>query len=1291
MVCIARNMTESIPADAGDRNAGGRTEMVIDPLGNKGEMSRRVCGGRLTPVFAGIMMKIFRRLAAPVFFARSLSVVPEGAVVFFPLHRTLFCCGLAGMVAVKAAADGPAADLSPIEEMIRRMGEEGAASCRSEADFTDRYLCGKEFVGALFSAARALKAEGPFFDVLTDSVRQKRLSALGRQIAGVIEAEQRQMTERAGRLGKAAIDVMDERLEVLRDVAWTFSTEILDNVEKLRWLCPELGKAPDRNLLRFFRRINAVLNSIERLEVRGRDSAGISILVTLAPEEYYRFMETLDRQKLANEVSDRLVREVLANRSINIREGQGQNGRPFFSVGLTYKIAAEIGSLGDNTRFLREQVRNDRILQILAPVSAMGCSILSHTRWASVGAITEANCHPMDNLAQGDGAESCPLIHVCLNGDIDNYMELKKGLENEGVRIPAEISTDTKLIPLQIGRYLAGGDDICEAFRRAANDFEGSHAIAMHSDLAPGKLFLAQKGSGQAIFVGLGSGCFLPASEVYGFVEETSRYLKLDGESVVKGRSGKTQGQIVVLGADGAGELSGIKALYYDGTPIELTAGDVHETVITSRDIDRQGFSHYFLKEISEAPRSVEKTLLNRWQVDGDGRPRVVLDESAVPPPVLDALAEDRIRRIYFIGQGTAGVAASVCAGILDYYLSDSSVQVSALKASELSGSRLCDNNGDRSLSDALVVAISQSGTTTDTNRTVDLVRERGAFTLAIVNRRDSDLTFKTDGTIYTSSGRDVEMSVASTKAFYAQIVAGALLGLFIAALRRRRPAGFVAEEVRQLLALPSHMRDVLGLGPAIEASAKRLAAGRTYWAAVGSGPNKAAADEIRIKLSELCYKTISSDYVEDKKHIDLSSEPLIIVCAAGARPSVIGDIIKDTAIFKAHKAAPVVIADAGEARFGPYAEDVFLVPAVGEHLSPILNTLAGHLWGYHAALAINEGSRLLYRFREDVRRSVEASAEKGLDVYESILERPFREKIASFYRQFRNLNISGKLPGILGIEAASDLTLLLKYLSGRLPVSDFELDFGVKGTALNMLNRLFVCLGEAINAMARPVDAIKHQAKTVTVGTSRIQEKLEGILFSAIEEHGISPSQLINRNILVLKNLQGIVSEIRGSILYRIRSLDLLGEPTDQTAIEVVRKGGTLKPIPSRVESDRRLKGTKRIIVKEGNVYIGKGRKDDRSIVVIPVISTSPETPNLIDHLLLLHISFTLDVSLENRIKALGGKYERIKNIVQENSVAWDDRLLDQVEVEELFGRSAEKIAEFIVSKVNGGGPLSV
>ena len=155
-----------------------------------------------------------------------------------------------------------------------------------------------------------------------------------------------------------------------------------------------------------------------------------------------------------------------------------------------------------------------------------------------------------------------------------------------------------------------------------------------------------------------------------------------------------------------------------------------------------------------------------------------------------------------------------------------------------------------------------------------------------------------------------------------------------------------------------------------------------------------------------------------------------------------------------------------------------------------------------------------------------------------------------------------------------------------------------------------------------------------------------------------------------------------QGSILYRISSLNLLGEPDDQTTIEVLNKRGKTASIPSRVETDKSLKGSKRIIVREGNVYVGKGRKDDRSILVIPLLSSVPSRASRIEHLLLLHIAFKEDASLTQKIRALGGKYEHIKNIVQENSVTWDDALLEMVSIEELFGRSAEKLGEFIVSR---------
>jgi glucosamine--fructose-6-phosphate aminotransferase (isomerizing) len=340
-----------------------------------------------------------------------------------------------------------------------------------------------------------------------------------------------------------------------------------------------------------------------------------------------------------------------------------------------------------------------------------------------------------------------------------------------------------------------------------------------------------------------------------------------------------------------------------------------------------------------------------------------------------------------------------------------------------------------------------------------------------------------------------------------------------------------------------------------------------------------------------------------------------------------------------------------------------------------------GHIWGYYAALAINDGSRFLHDFRSDLQATIDRYADDGLDIYEVVLEKSFREKIADFYQRFRSRRQTGRLPA--GFEFAADLTLLLKYLTGRLPVSDFEIDFNVKGTAANMLNTFFAHIGDAINQMSRPVDAIKHQAKTVTVGTSRISEKVEGILFDALGDHEIGLGQLINRNIIVLKNLQGVIARINGSILYQIDNLNLLGEVTDATTIAVLKKGGILAKLPSRVESDNHLKGTKRIIVRQGNVYIGKGRKDGRSIVVIPIISDDPAKPNHIANLLLLNIAFKEAVPLGDKIKALGGKFEHIQNIVQESSVAWADDYIDRLSMEDLFGLSAEKIGEMLLESV--------
>ena len=1240
---------------------------------------------QIISIIKGLIGFALPYLLFDVYFGRSSAGLPDNSIVFFPCSENILCCGIAGLVSFKGKKKTDHIDLASLNEIALKIAEKGYMNCTlNNKSLIIDYLGSQELIDSFLHSVQSLKGDDYFAECFAGKDIQNELSKLSDNLNDIIDSESRLLSDNMGLLDADIVDTMSRRIEDLKDVSWCITSEILDNIAKVRELFNRNFQHITFSTLKIVKNINAVLNAIDRLEVRGRDSAGISLVFILEKAEFERFKEKLGESGNINffdQFRKRSSQDVLVNMDIDVHETKDESGEACVCIAITYKIAAEIGSLGDNISFLRDQIKNDPIFQGLILCQYKYHTIEAHTRWASVGAITEPNCHPVDNKGTINISDKSGIIHVCLNGDIDNYIKLKEEYESKGNFIHKDITTDTKIIPLQIEKYILQGNDLEEAFRLAVNDFEGSHAISMHSDLAPGKLFLAQKGSGQAIFIGLSEDHYMPTSEVYGFVEQTPFYLKMDGEQVVEGKDGKIQGQIFVLSQESGGSLQDIRAMFYDGTHVEIGEKDIKRTQITSRDIDRQKFPHYFLKEISEAPVSVEKTLQNCWKIEEDGKQRYVLtlDEKVFPISIQQAFINNKIRRVYFVGQGTAGVAAQVCADILNYYIDEPSFIACSFKASELSGFKLNEYDDQNSMADALVVAISQSGTTTDTNRTVDMVKERGAHTIAIVNRRDSDISFKVDGVMYTSSGRDIEMSVASTKAFYSQIIAGAVLSLKIASLKGLRKDEFITEEIRQIQKIPSHMRRVLSMKKEIEKSAQKLAATKNYWAAVGSGPNKASADEIRIKLSELCYKTISSDYIEDKKHIDLSSEPLIIVCAAGTKRNVIGDIIKDTAIFQAHKATPVVIADEDEKGFDAYAEDVFHVPVVSQHLAPILNTMVGHIWGYYAALAINEGSKFLYAFREDLQGTIDNYADKGLDVYEIVLEKSFREKIARFYKEFRAKKIEKKFP--TSIAKASDLTLLLKYLAGRLPVAEFEIDFEKKGTALNMLNTLFEYIGESINYMSRPVDAIKHQAKTVTVGTSRISEKLEGLLFDEVSKRNFSVSQLINRNIIVLKNLQVVISHIEGSTLYKIGNLNFLGEPTNDTTIEVLEKNGSLKIIPSRVEKDTKLKGTKRIIVRQQNVYIGKGRKDDRSILVIPIISDSPEMPNMIEYLLLLNISFKEEIPLAAKIKALGGKYEHIQNIVQENSIVWDDNYLESVEIQELFGRSAEKIGELIVS----------
>ncbi len=1246
---------------------------------------------------------------------KSMEQACENSIILFPYFPNSLNCGISALVAYKGTDNIDKSDtIGKMEKLVQKIQN----TLPNPESYT-KYLGGNITLKNLLNNAHTLRQNKTFLAIFSNQLLENRIEKLSKTLFDIAVTEKKAFKHKMAHMTHRDVKIVADRIEKLQDTWWCLEKEILNNIIKIKALSDHIPeqkyyKTNDFSCsihpIEIFKQINAVLNSLDRLEVRGRDSAGISLIFTFTKPEFENFRKSLIKEGLSDRLKQRTNKKVLKNNCITIEDSytienelaannhngsnygkathdDGSQGKSnhFVTISIVYKTASEIGALGDNVKFIRTQVKNDRLLHLICTHKFLFHTISSHTRWASVGDITEANCHPVDNVPTDKLIEKNGILHVSLNGDIDNYLELKYEYEARYDQIHPEITTDTKLIPLQIEHYLKQGNNIEESFRLAVNDFNGSHAISMHTNLAPDKLFLAQKGSGQAIFVGIAPDHYIAASELYGIIEETHTFIKLQGEK---------KGQIVTLSQNSKGGVSGIKSFFYNKTPITIKESDILTSSISSRDIDRQDYPHYFLKEISESPKSVEKTLENKWKIidspKGNNKDlpnfyKIVLNKSVVPQSLIKVLKAKKIKKIIFIGQGTAGVAAQGCAEILKYYLSAIRMEIKALKSSELSGFNILDQASKDIMQDQLVIGISQSGTTTDTNRTIDMVKSCGAHTLCIVNRRDSDITFKTDGVLYTSSGRDIEMSVASTKAFYSQITAGALLGLYIASICKIRSDEFITNEINELSALPAKMKKILDMKDQIRESAFNIALTRDSWATVGSGSNKISADEIRIKLSELCYKTISSDFVEDKKHIDLSAEPLIIICAAGTKESVLADIIKDTAIFNAHKATPVVITEEGEDRFDLYSNNIFKIPKTEEHFAPILNTLVGHIWGYYAALAINESSSFIFSSKVAIKEVIDEYLDKGSNIYEVLLEKKFREKIAQFYLEFSRKRKENKFPGVIGLNTITNITLLSKYLAGRLPISDFEIDFQIKGTPANMIDAFFKYIGDAINIMARPVDAIKHQAKTVTVGTSRISEKFEGIVFDELNNHGITIAQITNKNVVVIKNIQEILLKIKGGFLYKISGLDMLGAPTRSTKIKLVKKQGSIKNAVSRVENDSRLKGTKNIIVREGNVYLGKGRKDGRKILVIPVFSSSSAASNKTEYILSLDIEFKSDseVTLLKKIKGLGGKFARIKDLILESeNFKWDDKLLNLVTIEELFGDPAEVTAESIINR---------
>ena len=294
-------------------------------------------------------------------------------------------------------------------------------------------------------------------------------------------------------------------MKPLLDYQWQLEWETLGNTGHMENLMPrEDHSGTDGGRQQYFLAwsTECVLQSIDKLEVRGRDSAGIAIAFTLKPGSVPE--DILDPESLPEFRRRSNIRNA-APGSVLCR--QTRDGR--YYIRFVYKVSNLVGQLGDNGRELRRAIHDDDLMWNLGR-NLDRLSIIAHTRWASNGVINIPNCHPVNgDLISGPSDEDYQVTDdpgrealFILNGDVDNYTDLvRETVLPQGLRIHPTISTDAKILPVLFLVDTPGRDSTEERFRRVIQRCEGSMAICMQHPEHISSLFMAQKGSGQSLYV----------------------------------------------------------------------------------------------------------------------------------------------------------------------------------------------------------------------------------------------------------------------------------------------------------------------------------------------------------------------------------------------------------------------------------------------------------------------------------------------------------------------------------------------------------------------------------------------------------------------------------------------------------------------------------------------------------------------------------------------------------------------------------------------------------------------
>ena len=554
----------------------------------------------------------------------------------------------------------------------------------------------------------------------------------------------------------------------------------------------------------------------------------------------------------------------------------------------------------DHLSLLRSVGRIGSVAAGDLPLPAGSCRAgIAHTRWATHGAPTEANAHP-----HTDCAGRIAVVH---NGIIENHAALRSRLEAQGHVFRSE--TDTEVIPHLIEEFLKAEPDFTAAFHSAARLLVGAYGIAAVWAGDPGAIYVARLGS--PIVLGLGKDRTFVASDPAPLVAHTREVIYLD------------DGEIAVLRAEG------FTTKTLGGAPVSKK---IQQLAFSLPDIERGGFPHFMLKEITEQPESIRNAF----------RGRIVRSEGTARLGGVEEAVLRKVKRCHIVACGT-----SWHAGLIGKYLLENFARI----PTQVSFGGEFRYSHPVIEADTLAIAISQSGETADTLAGIREAKLQGAETIGICNVVGSSIARECGKGIYIHAGP--EIGVASTKAFTSQLVVLSLLAVHLGRMRGLSlRAGLLYLDAIERL--PEQAARILGERDAITAIARQYADCANFLY-IGRLYEYPAALEGALKLKEISYIHAEGVQAAEMKHgpialVEPGTPTVVLVAQGEIRDKMMGNVHE----IRARGGRIIAVAAEGDDGIGALADHVIRIPKTLDPLVPILSVIPLQLFAY--AVAVERG-----------------------------------------------------------------------------------------------------------------------------------------------------------------------------------------------------------------------------------------------------------------------------------------------------------------------------------------------